>query len=151
MKNYFNEKERTNHIIIMCMEYVCEEFCESNALSIEEKKCLKKISEYCNKLNNSIFARFGTPYRRKIEGTLQSNTLRLVGKYSAYNECISHCASEDIEPKVRDMMLMHCINCKKQDFKNCAMYAMCVTCGINGKDTDGCPYKTNIEDDEDLI
>lgn len=151
MKNYFNEKERTNHIILMCMEYVAKDFSENEALSIEEKKCLKKISEYCNKLNNSIFDRFGLPYRRKIEGTLQSNTLRLVGKYSSYTECIGYCASEDLAPKVKDTMLMHCIGCNNCDYKNCAMYAMAITCGVEGKDTNGCPYKTKIEDDEDLI
>lgn len=148
MKNYFNEKERTNHIILMCMEYVAQEFESSNALSEEEKKQLKNISKCCKKLNESVFERFGDCYRRKIDGTLKSNTLRLVGNYSAYNECVSHCASEDIEPKVKDLMLFNCINCKQENYKDCAMYAMGVTCGILGKDTDGCPYKSTIEDED---
>lgn len=140
MKNYFNEKERTNHIILMCMEYTAREFANSNALSLEEKKAVNKIVEWCGKLNESVFERFGDAYKRKIEGTLKNNTLRLVGKYGAYTDCISYCASEDIEPKVKDLMCLHCLGCEKSDYKDCAMYSMAVTCGIVGEDTDGCPY-----------
>lgn len=148
MKNYLNEKERTSHIILMCMEYTAKEFANSNALSNEEVKALNKIAEWCNKLNESIFERLGEPYRRKIDGTLKNNTLRLVGKYSAYKECISYCASEDLAPKVKDAMLMNCLGCDNCDYKNCAMYAMAITCGVEGKDTNGCPYKTNLEQDD---
>jgi hypothetical protein len=123
------------------MEYTAREFANSSALSLEEKKALHKIAEWCDKLNKSLFERFGDAYRRKINGTLQSNALRLVGKYSAYQDCISHCASEDIEPKVKDLMCLHCLGCEKCDYKNCAMYSMAVACGIVGSDTDGCPYK----------
>lgn len=143
MKNYFNEKERTNHIILMCMEYVAKEFYNSNALTIEEKKAVKKISEQCGKLNESVFERFGNPYKRKIEGTLKNNTLRLVSKYGAYADCIGYCASEDIEPKIKDLMCLHCLGCKNKNYKDCAMYAMAITCGIVGDDTSGCPYEMN--------
>ena len=141
MKNYFNEKERTNHIIVMCMQHIAKEFSSSNALTESEKKALCKIAEWCEKLNESVFERFGTAYRRKIQGTLTNNTLRLVGKYGAYTDCISYCASEDIEPKVKDLMSLHCLGCEKCDYKDCSMYSMAVTCGIVGEDTDGCPYK----------
>lgn len=140
MKNYFNERERTNHIIIMCMEHTANEFANSTALTEEETKCLQEIADSCAKLNESIFERFGNAYRRKIQGTLQNNTLRLVSKYGAYNECISYCASEDIEPKVKDLMSLHCLGCDKCEYKNCAMYSMAVACGIVGQDTNGCPY-----------
>lgn len=141
MKNYFNERERTNHIILMCMEHTAKEFANSTALSNEEKKALAKITEWCNKLNESIFERFGDAYRRKINGTLQNNTLRLVSRYGAYNECISYCASEDIEPKVKDLMSLHCLGCENCNYKDCAMYSMAIACGIIGGDTGGCPYK----------
>lgn len=144
MKNYFNEKERTNHIILMCMEYTAKEFLTSNALSEEEKNSLENIVKLCNNINESLFERFGEAYRRKIQGTLKNNTLRLVGKYAPYNECISYCASEDIEPKVKDLMLFHCIDCGKCDYKNCAIYSMALTCGINGSCDNGCPYKSEV-------
>ena len=150
MKNYFNEKERTNHIILMCMEYTAREFANSSALTEEEKKALNKIAEWCGKLNESVFERFGDAYRRKIQGTLTNNTLRLVSKYGAYTDCISYCASEDIEPKVKDLMSLHCLGCDKCDYKNCAMYSMAVACGIVGEDTDGCPYNMGDFGDLDL-
>lgn len=150
MKNYFNEKERTNHIILMCMEHTAKDFANSTALTEEEKECLEQIAEWCKALNESVFERFGDAYRRKIDGTLKSNTLRLVGRYSAFKECISHCASEDIEPKVKDLMSLHCLGCDKCDYKNCAMYSMAVACGIVGEDTDGCPYNMGDFGDLDL-
>ena len=140
MKNYFNEQDRTSHIIIMCMEHTAKEFATSNALSTEEKKAVNKMIEWCNKLNESIFERFGDAYRRKIHGTLQNNTLRLVGRYGAYTDCISYCASEDIEPKVRDLMCFHCLGCNNSNYKDCAMYSMAIACGLVGSDTNGCPY-----------
>ena len=145
MKNYFNEKERTNHIIVMCMEHIARDFANSNALTENERNALLKISENCEKLNESVFDRFGEAYKRKVYGTLQNNTLRRVGKYGSFNNCISYCASEDIQPKVKSLMCLHCLGCKKEDYKNCAIYSMAVTCGIVGDTNEGCPY--NMGDD----
>ena len=140
MKNYFNEKERTNHIVIMCMEHIAKEFASSNALTKEEQKALNKIVEWCDKLNESVIGRFGEAYKRKIHGTLQNNTLRLVGRYGSHNDCISYCASEDIKPKLQDLMCMHCLGCKNHDYKNCAIYSMAISCDIVGNCDSGCPY-----------
>lgn len=141
MKNYFNERERTNHIILMCTEYNVKEFAESNALTDTEKRILNKISKLATEFNNSVFERFGEPYKRKIVGTLNNNSLRLVGKYTPVADCISYCASEDIEPKVKDLIGLYCMGCEKCNYKDCSIYAMAVACGIVGSDTDGCPYK----------
>lgn len=144
MKNYFNERERTNHIILMCTEYNVKEFAESNALTDNEKRILNKISKLANEFNSSVFDRFGEPYKRKIVGTLNCNNLRLVGKYTPVADCISYCASEDIEPKVKELIAINCMGCEKCNYKDCAIYSMAVTCGINGSSESGCPYLMEI-------
>ena len=142
MKNYFNAEERTRHIVLMAMKEIVQKFSESESLSNDEFKNLKKIPALIDKVSDSIFERMGTPYRRKIISTLEVNNLKLVGKYSVSQECISHSATEDLEKKLADLRMFNCMDCENNDYKNCAMYAMCIACDI---DADGngidCPYR----------
>lgn len=145
MRDYFNSEERAKHIIILAMEQVVKDMESSTALTEEEKKCLKAIKSNLLKFNNSTFDRFGDSYRRKIQNTLQINTIVLVGSNSAYTEAISECATEDLEPCVKELMF-NCMGCEKCNYKDCAIYNIAVACDIEGTNEDkGCPYKWELE------
>lgn len=141
MKEYLNSKERTEHIIMCCCQETARQLSQSESLTAEEKADISKVVEYCEKFNNSVFKRLGEPYKRKIQGTMKSNDLRLVGKYSSYKEAISECASEDIKPKVELLQALNCVCCDKCDYINCAMYGMCIACEIEPSNENGCPFK----------
>lgn len=141
MKNYLNSEERTRHIVLMAMQETSRDFLESDALSDEEIKELKKCLKAIEKFNCLIFERLGDAYQRKIEKTMQANTLKLVGKYSVAENCISHSASEDIAKGLKEIRLLNCIDCEKCDFKNCGAYCMFIACDVEGtKTTSGCPF-----------
>ena len=140
MKNYFNSEERTRHIILLAAQETADELSESEALTPEERKNLKTATTLLKKFTSSVCERFGEPYKRKIENTMRANNLKLVGKYAEVCECISHAANEDLEPTVKESQCVHCVECDKQNFKDCAMYAMCIACDIDGEETDSCPF-----------
>lgn len=141
MKNYFISEERTRHIILLAMQEVAEDFGKSDALTDDERKYIKTATTYIKKFNASVYDRFGDPYKRKIENTMKRNDLKLVGKYAPSRDCISEAAQEDLIPMIREIQSIYCMDCEKNDHKACAMYAMCTSCGIDGGDTDDCPYK----------
>ena len=143
MKNYLNQRERTRHVIIMAMQKVVQEFAESDAITAEERHQLKKTAEWVEKFNNSVLERLGEPYRRKVDNMLAINTLDFHSKYGVERDCISKCATEDLEPALKDLRTWRCIDCEKTcDFQDCAVYAIHVACDMNGNGKDdGCPFK----------
>lgn len=141
MKEYLNADERIHHIVIMAMQGKVAEFIASEALLPDEKAELKKVLSSLTKFNMKLFKRFGLPYRRKIEKTLDANKLRLVGKYEKYIDCISHSATEDLMPKISELRMLNCMDCERTDHVDCAMYAMCVACDFDGEAEDGCPFR----------
>ena len=147
MKNYFNLEERTRHIILLAMQENAKDIMQSQALTQKEKQMLKKIEEWCVKFNASIFDRFGDAYARKIKGTMQANTLRLVGKYSENIHAISNIATEDLKLLLDEVHAFKCLDCDKTNFKDCAIYNICISCDVepNGNSA-GCPFKNEIGD-----
>lgn len=150
MKDYLNQEERTYLIIILAMQETVEKFSKKPCLTDEEKHCLEKVTEWCKKFNGKIFDRIGEVLRRKIVRTMNQNDLRLVGKYGRGQDAISEAAQEDLEPAISELHLMHCNFCTKCNYKDCAVYAISVACDIEENNKgDGCPFKHNIEFDED--
>ena len=141
MKNYFNQKERSIHIILLGMEQVAKELQESNALTDEEHGIIDEVSDSLARFNASVFDRFGDSYKRKIKGTLECNEIALVSKYTKRNECIAYCSPEDLVGHIGDLINLNCVDCDKCDYTKCAVYGIAVACGVEGDDTDGCPYK----------
>lgn len=141
MKTYFNAADRTRHIILLAMQTTCEEMSKSPTLTGEERRHITKAFNEVEAFNRSLFERMGEPYANKIQRTMESNALRLVGKYSSYTEAISNAAAQDLEPAINDLRTIHCLDCERCDFTKCGVYAISVACDIKGEDTDGCPYK----------
>lgn len=141
MKNYLNAADRTRHIIITAMQSVTEDLSKSESLSEDEQNYLNIVYENLLKFNQSLYSRLGEPYKRKILQTMQSNTLRLVGKYSAKSEAISYAASEDLTPTINEVIDLKCCDCQKNNFIDCPVYALGVACDLDSRSKDGCPYR----------
>jgi hypothetical protein len=142
MKNYFNEEERNTHILAIGLEGVVKCWLEkTNALSNYEKEELETALEHIQNFNDSIFERLGASYRRKIEGTMETKTVRVQSKYGTKNDNDTHCAKEDLLPLIDDLRAFSCIDCEKTNHLNCPMYNIAIACELIGHDTDGCPYK----------
>jgi hypothetical protein len=143
MKNIFNQYERAQHIILIGMQEQLKKMQNCDAITEEEKTYLKYAATYLTKFNDSVIERFGDSYSRKIYNTMQSNDLRLVGKYESYNECVGQCVVDDVKPCIDQLQMMNCFGCEKCDYKKCAVYNLCITCDIDGNNDEGCPFKLN--------
>ena len=140
MKEYFNKTERDTHIILLFMAEIISNFKDSNALTNEEQECLYNAEDNLRAFTKSIYQRFGDAYKRKIKGTLEVNTVRVGSKYGQ-DMVYSYYDASDLEKQVQEMIAFHCIDCEKCDYKSCPTYDMAITCGIEGKNDGGCPYK----------
>lgn len=141
MKDYLNQEERTFLIILLAMEQTAEKFIKRDCISDDERKYLANVIKWSKKFNETILDRMGNTIRRKIVNTMALNELTLVGKYGIAKSPISESAQEDLEPAIQELHLFHCIDCKKCNYKDCAVYSISVACDI--KETnheDGCPF-----------
>lgn len=142
MKTYFNCEERNKHIICLCLAEVVEEFAKSNALSSEEQEELEKSIAHIKKASNMIVERFGLSYKRKIVGTLEANTVRVVGKYGIKDQnFFTYFSQEDLVKMAAEVVDFHCIDCPRECYKDCPVYNLAITCEVEGHNEKGCPYK----------
>lgn len=153
LEDYLNREERTHLIILMSMEQNAEKFLKRNCLSKQDIYNLNKVIEWCKKFNEVLLNRVGDTIRRKIVNTMKINEIRLESKYAPSKPLITEAATEDLEPAIEDLRLLHCNGCSKCNYKDCAVYNICVTCDIpESNDERGCPFRQAIVDyldDED--
>lgn len=145
MRDYLNINERHTHLFMIMVAEEAKVLIEkSEGFSTEEKKILAKIIKETDKLTESLFKRFGEPYKRKQLRTLTDNRITVIGKYAPQQNAISNCAQEDLQPLFNDLQVQRCWGCEKckssTDFKDCAVYAMGVAIDIEGTSKHGCPY-----------
>ena len=148
MKDYFNAEEQAHHLAILACQSKAKTLREAKTYRTQEpicskyeRTCLKYAETYLNKFTESVFARMGEPYVRKLQSTLECNVIDIVGKEAPRKEAITKCAQEDLLPKIRELQALNCMWCERCDFKNCAMYAMGVAVGLEDKNETGCPFK----------
>lgn len=101
---------------------------------------MKLAEKHLRDFSESVFERFGDAYKRKLKGTLEVNTVRVVSNYNQ-DKVLSHYAIEDLEKQVGEMIAFHCCDCEKSDYKACPTYDMAIACGVECKNENGCPYK----------
>ena len=142
MRNMFNEKEKTAHIILLAMGNSINTLLNGKALTLKERITLTKVSNSINEFHNLVFQRFGLPYKKKIEGTMQANNFGFYAKDGEEKNCISYCASEDVFAMGKLLRDWQCCDCEKCNHLDCGIYAMlcAVDSEVNEKE-DGCPYK----------
>lgn len=141
MREYFNAEERENHIKVTSCQHYVKKLAESPAITEKERKDLLKASKLLDSVTDSIFERFGEAYVRKLQGVMQCNTLKLVGKYAPIQNAISQVASADLLPMVRQVQEMVCWECEKCNYRDCPMYNFGIACDLQDVAEEGCPFK----------
>ena len=149
MRDYLNTVERHTHLFMLMVKEDAETLLNSDGFTAEEKKALKKTSEWIDKFSISLFKRFGKPFERKQLNTIRDIRILVVGKFAPSQQAISHCAQEDLLPCFDDYRLMKCFQCKKcqnrEEYVDCPVYAMGIAIDyIDGEKPQlkehGCPF-----------
>lgn len=154
MKDYFNAKEQADHLAVLACQGKAKILRESKIYktgepicSKYEMTCLKYAETYLKKFTESVFARMGEPYVRKLQSTLESNVIDIVGKEAPRKEAITKCASEDLAKGMHEVNGIICTACNNKEHKNCGIYAMFVAVGLEAKQDKGCPFRVDEFDE----
>ena len=146
MKNYFNQYEASNHLILMTAMIANQNFIDGNCITEEERKILKRVMKGVSDFTESVFERLGDGYRRSLINKADRNTLRLVSKN------IHHRNNADMEDFIDNETLreiidqtadLDCSGCKKTDCKTCGIYKIKTYLHYDGinDETNLCPFR----------
>ena len=146
MKNYFNTTEQGYHLILISAMVQAQRLEESSAPTEEEKKYLRKILEYTNKLSESIFERLGDGYMRSLKNKAQLNELKLMSKgvLSSNNAKMEDFIDKDILCSILEQISdIECCGCERTDCKKCEIYKVksYLNYGGESENNDLCPFR----------
>ena len=142
MRNMFTEREKSDHIILLAMEKPIKELLNGKALTLQERVTLTKSLNSIKEFHKLVFQRFGEPYRKKIEKTMEVNRLGLYAKDGEEKKCITYCASEDVYKMGKFLRSLQCVDCEKCNHLDCGVYAMlCAVDSEINNEEEGCPYR----------
>lgn len=157
MKNYFNQYEASNHLILMTAMLSNKNLIDGDCITDNERKILKKVMKLVSDFSESVFERLGDGYKRSLKNKAELNTLRVVSRNVSHKlnidmeDCIDN---ETLHQIIDSSAYMDCAGCKRTDCKQCGIYKIKSYLHYNGinDDTELCPFRTKeIEiDDVDL-
>lgn len=125
MKNYFNQYEASNHLIMMTAMLSVKNFIDGNCITETERKMLKKVLSLVDDFSASVFERLGDGYKRSLINKGKLNTLRVVSRN------VHHVNNADMEDFIDSETLcdmidlsasIECSSCRKTEKE-------CLTCG----------------------
>lgn len=146
MKNYFNQYEASNHLIIMTAMMSVKNLIDGNCITEEERKMLKKAMKLVGDFSESVFARLGDGYKRSLRNKAERNTLRLVSRN------VHHINNADMEDFIDNETLheiidqtadIDCSMCERTDCKKCGIYKIKSYLHYKGEsdNTELCPFR----------
>jgi hypothetical protein len=146
MKNYFNQYEASNHLILMTAMLPTKNFIDGSCITEEERKMLKKVMKLVSDFSESVFERLGDGYKRSLINKAERNTIRIVSKN------VHHINNTDMEDFIDSETLheiidqtadLDCCGCKKTDCKQCGIYKIKSYLHYKGEsdNTDLCPFR----------
>lgn len=143
MRDYFNQQERSRHLLVLFLTKTAEEFLDGNAITDEERKQLDKGCKAFEKFHELVMERLGGAYARSLQGTFKLNKVTVSPNATAMSNIISYQASEDIAPMCEEFRLYKCADCEKKDYKDCGFYNCCVSCNLEGNQNEKgeCPFR----------
>lgn len=146
MKNYFNQYEASNHLILMSAMITTKNFIDGDCITDEERKMLKKVLKLVDEFSASVFERLGDGYKRSLINKCKLNTLRVVSRN------VHHVNNADMEDFI-DSETLHeiidqtadidCCGCKRTDCKQCGIYKIKSYLHYKGEsdNTELCPFR----------
>jgi hypothetical protein len=146
MKNYFNQYEASNHLIILTSMVASENLINGDCLTKGEREKLKKAICLVTDFSKSVFDRLGDGYKRSLCNKSRLNTIRVVSKN------VHHKNNPDMEDFIDNETLtsiidqtadIDCSECKREDCKNCGIYKIKSYLHYEGKsdNTNLCPFR----------
>jgi hypothetical protein len=146
MKNYFNQYEACNHLILMTAMIPTKNFIDGDCITEEERKMLKKVLKLVDEFSASVFERLGDGYKRSLVNKGKLNSLKLVSRN------VHHINNADMEDFIDSETLheiidqsadLDCAGCKKTDCKSCGIYKIKSYLHYKGEsdNTDLCPFR----------
>lgn len=146
MKNYFNQYEASNHLIIMTAMLSVQNLMEGNCITEEEHKMLKKVLKFVDEFSASVFERLGDGYKRSLRNKAKLNTLRVVSRNVHFKtnadmeDFIDNQTLHEIIDQTADI---DCSGCERSNCKNCGIYKIKSYLHYKGEsdNTDLCPFR----------
>lgn len=146
MKNYFNQYEASNHLILMSAMIITKNFIDDDCIADEERKILKKVIKLIDEFSASVFERLGDGYKRSIINKARLNTLRVVSRN------VHHVNNADMEDFIDSETLheiidqsadLDCCGCERTDCKQCGIYKIKSYLHYDGisDNTNLCPFR----------
>ena len=146
MKNYFNQYEASNHLILMTAMIPTKNFIDGDCITEEERKMLKKLLKLVDEFSASVFERLGDGYKRSIINKGKLNTLKLVSRN------VHHINNADMEDFIDNETLtaiidqtadFDCCGCDRTDCKQCGIYKIKSYLHYEGEsdNTELCPFR----------
>lgn len=151
MKNYFNQNEASNHLILMTAMVSNQNLIEGNSITEAERKMLKKAMKFISDFSESVFDRLGDGYKRSLKNKAGLNTIRIVSRN------VHHKNNADMEDFIDNETLreiidqtadIDCCGCNRIDCKNCGIYKIKSYLHYDGisDDTELCPFRKEKQD-----
>lgn len=146
MKNYFNQYEASNHLILMTAMLSAKNLVDGDCITDKERTMLKKAIKIVSDFSESTFERLGDGYKRSLRNKASMNTLRVVSRN------VHHINNADMEDFIDNETLteiidqtadLDCAGCKKTNCKQCGIYKIKSYLHYDGKsdNTDLCPFR----------
>ena len=146
MKNYFNQYEASNHLILMTAMIPTKNFIDGNCITEEERKMLKKVLKLVDDFSASVFERLGDGYKRSIINKGNLNTLKLVSRnvhHTNNADMEDFIDSETLQEIIDQTADLDCSMCERTDCKKCGIYKIKSYLHYDGisDNTDLCPFR----------
>lgn len=148
MKNYFNQYEASNHLIMMSAMVAVKNFIDNDSITDKERKMLKKVLSLVDDFSVSVFERLGDGYKRSLINKGKLNTLRVVSRN------VHHVNNADMEDFIDNETLFNmidlsasieCSSCNKTEKEclNCGWYKVKSYLHHEGNTEDNglCPFR----------
>jgi hypothetical protein len=146
MKNYFNQYDAGNHLVVMTAMLSVKNFLDGDCITDEERKMLKKVMKLVDEFSASVFERLGDGYKRSLVNKGKLNSLKLVSRN------VHHINNADMEDFIDNETLqgiidqtadIDCSGCERKDCKQCGIYKIKSYLHYKGEsdNTDLCPFR----------
>lgn len=151
MKNYFNQYEAVNHLLMMTAMVSVKNFIDGDCITEQERKTLIKINKLVDEFSASVFERLGDGYKRSLKNKAKLNTMRLVSRdvNNKNNVDMADVIDNETLTAIIDQTAdFDCCGCERTDCKQCGIYKIKSYLHYKGEsdNTDLCPFrKKDIE------
>ena len=146
MKNYFNQYEASNHLILMTAMMSNKNLIDGDCITESERKMLQKVIKLVDDFSNSVFERLGDGYKRSLRNKASLNTLRVVSRN------VHHINNAEMEDFIDNETLtqiidqtadVDCAGCERTDCKQCGIYKIKSYLHYDGisDNTKLCPFR----------